>query len=635
MAYGWNKKVLKVNLTIGNISTKSISEEVLKNYLGGRGINIKALYDTTNKNTDPLGPDNPLIFGTGPLTGTIVPSSGRHNITARSPLTGILGDSNSGGFWGAELKQAGYDQIIITGKAERPVYLKIINEKVEICNAEHLWGKNVWETEKLIKEDLEDNDVQIASIGQAGENLVKISGIMNNLSRAAGRTGMGAVMGSKKLKAVVVRGNKGIGVYDLKRFSESVEEMIKNIYSSPYYEARSSYGTTMLVELNNRLGNLPFRNSQGSYYKDAEKISGELLYDKHVTKLKACFSCPVHCSRYYKVKSGPFAGTQGEGPEYETLVSFGSRCDNNNLESILYINNLCNQYGLDTISTGGVISFAMECYEKGLIKKENANDLDLSWGNYQSIIDLVEKISIHEQIAQIGKEIPQKLLQNLGSILAEGVKKATQYIPNSGHYALEIKGLEVAAQGVRGIKAMGLGWAVSSRGADHLRAFPIAESLWSEKDAEEIFGTKDAANRFAYKGKAKLVKWTEEFSAITDCLEMCKIVAMPLKLSMSSFAEITSALTGIKFSEQDLFTIGERIVNLERIYNLKMGLTYKEDRIPDRYRLEPVPEGNSKGETLDLDKMLPEYYQLRGWNEKGIPSRNKLDELGLSKNILE
>jgi len=635
MAYGWNKKVLKVNLTIGNISTKSISEEVLKNYLGGRGINIKALYDTTNKNTDPLGPDSPLIFGTGSLTGTIVPSSGRHNITARSPLTGILGDSNSGGFWGAELKQAGYDQIIITGKAERPVYLKIINEKVEICNAEHLWGKNVWETEKLIKEELEDNDVQIASIGQAGENLVKISGIMNNLSRAAGRTGMGAVMGSKKLKAVVVRGNKGIGVYDLKRFSESVEEMIKNIYSSPYYEARSSYGTTMLVELNNRLGNLPFRNSQGSYYKDAEKISGELLYDKHVTKLKACFSCPVHCSRYYKVKSGPFAGTQGEGPEYETLVSFGSRCDNNNLESILYINNLCNQYGLDTISTGGVISFAMECYEKGLIKKENANDLDLSWGNYQSIIDLVEKISIHEQIAQIGKEIPQKLLQNLGSILAEGVKKATQYIPNSGHYALEIKGLEVAAQGVRGIKAMGLGWAVSSRGADHLRAFPIAESLWSEKDAEEIFGTKDAANRFAYKGKAKLVKWTEEFSAITDCLEMCKIVAMPLKLSMSSFAEITSALTGIKFSEQDLFTIGERIVNLERIYNLKMGLTYKEDRIPDRYRLEPVPEGNSKGETLDLDKMLPEYYQLRGWNEKGIPSRNKLDELGLSKNILE
>ncbi|MGB2783567.1 MAG: aldehyde ferredoxin oxidoreductase C-terminal domain-containing protein, partial [Atribacterota bacterium] len=361
----------------------------------------------------------------------------------------------------------------------------------------------------------------------------------------------------------------------------------------------------------------------------------ELLYDKHVTKLKACFSCPVHCSRYYKVKSGPFAGTQGEGPEYETLVSFGSRCDNSNLESILYINNLCNQYGLDTISTGGVISFAMECYEKGLIKKENANDLDLSWGNYQSIIDLVEKISIHEQIAQIDKEMPQKLLKNLGSLLAEGVKKASEYIPNSEPYALEIKGMEVAAQGVRGIKAMGLGWAVSSRGADHLRAFPIAESLWSEKDTEEVFGTKDAASRFAYKGKAKLVKWTEEFSAITDCLEMCKIVAMPLKLSMSSFAEITSALTGIKFSEQDLFTIGERIVNLERIYNLKMGLTYKEDRIPDRYRLEPVPEGNSKGETLDLDKMLPEYYQLRGWNEKGIPSRKKLDELGLSKNILE
>ncbi len=628
-SYGWNKKVLKVNLTTGNISSEPISEKVLKNFLGGRGINIKALYDTTNKNTDPLGPDNPLIFGTGPLTGTIVPSSGRHNITAKSPLTGILGDSNSGGFWGAELKQAGYDQIIVTGKAERPVYLKIINEKVEICNAEHLWGKNVWETEKLFKENLADNDIQIASIGQAGENLVKISGIMNNLSRAAGRTGMGAVMGSKKLKAVVVRGSKGIKVYDVKGFSESVEEMVKDIYSSPYYEARSIFGTTMLLNLNNRLGNLPYRNSQGAYYHEAEKISGELLYKKHVTKLKACFSCPVHCSRYYKVKSGPFAGTQGEGPEYETLVSFGSGCDNSNLESILYINNLCNQYGLDTISTGAVISFAMECYEKGLIKKENANDLDLSWGNYKAIIDLVEKISNNEQLAQTDKEIPQKLLKNLGSILAEGVKKASEYIPNSGKYALEIKGLEVAAQGVRGIKAMGLGWAIASRGADHLRAFPIAESQWSEKDAEEVFGTKEVANRFAYKGKAQLVKWSEEFSAVTDCLEMCKIVAMPLKLSMANFAKITSTLTGIKFSEQDLFTIGERIVNLERMYNLKMGLTYKEDRVPDRFKLEPVPEGNSKGETIDIDKMLPEYYQLRGWNEKGIPSQEKLEELCL------
>ena len=631
-SYGWNKKVLKVNLTSGNISTEPISEEILKNYLGGRGINIKVLYDTTNKNTDPLGPDNPLIFGTGPLTGTIVPSSGRHNITAKSPLTGILGDSNSGGFWGAELKQAGYDQIIITGKAERPVYLKIINEKVEICDAGHLWGKNVWETEKLIKENLADNEIQIASIGQAGENLVKISGIMNNLSRAAGRTGMGAVMGSKKLKAVAVRGSKGIKIYDIKGFSESVEEMLKNIYSSPYYEARSSFGTTMLLNLNNRLGNLPYRNSQGSYYPEAEKISGELLYKKHVTKLKACVSCPVHCSRYYKVKSGPFAGTEGEGPEYETLVSFGSGCDNSNLESILYINNLCNQYGLDTISTGAVISFAMECYEKGLIKKENASDLDLSWGNYQAIIELVEKITHKVPLAEIDKkEMPHKLLENLGSLLAEGVKKASEYIPNSGKYALEIKGLEVAAQGVRGIKAMGLGWATASRGADHLRAFPIAESQWSEKDAEEVFGTKEVANRFSYKGKAKLVKWSEEFSAITDCLEMCKIVAMPLKLSMANFAKITSALTGNKFNEQDLFTIGERIVNLERLYNLKMGLTYKEDRVPERFKLEPVPEGNSKGETLDVDKMLPEYYQLRGWNEKGIPSQEKLDELGLSK----
>jgi len=261
--------------------------------------------------------------------------------------------------------------------------------------------------------------------------------------------------------------------------------------------------------------------------------------------------------------------------------------------------------------------------------------MDLSWGNYQAIIDLVNKIARREQLAKIDGKVPQKLMKNLGFLLSEGVKKASDYIPNSRHYALEIKGLEVAAQGVRGIKAMGLGWAVASRGADHLRAFPIAESLWSEKDAESVFGTKEAANRYSYKGKAKLVKWTEEFSAVTDCLEMCKIVAMPLKLDMSNFAEITSALTGIGFSETDLFKIGERIINLEKIYNLKMGLKSKDDRIPDRYRLEPVPEGNSKGETLDLEKMLPEYYKLRGWDEKGIPSSKKLDELGFSKNILE
>jgi len=352
----------------------------------------------------------------------------------------------------------------------------------------------------------------------------------------------------------------------------------------------------MLVTLYNNMGTLPYRNCQSSYYKDADKISGETLFKKYVTKLKACFSCPVHCSRYYHVKNGPYKGVRGEGPEFETLSAFGSRCDNSNLESILYINNLCNQFGLDTISTGDVIAFAMECYENGLLSRKETDGLELSWGNYQAIIKLVFKIAKKE---------------GLGEILAEGVKKASQLIPGSEQFALHVKGLEVPAQGIRGLKAWGLGWAVASRGADHLRAFPLAETTWKEEEAEEFFGTRDVVNRFKYNGKAKLIKWAEEFSAVTDCLEICKIPAMGLTLSIENIAEILSAITGIEFSGEELLNIGERIVNLERLYNQRLGLDRKDDRLPDRFRSEPVPEGNSKGEIIDENRMLDEYYSKR------------------------
>lgn len=283
---------------------------------------------------------------------------------------------------GSELKYAGYDQIIITGKAKEPVYISIFNNEVEICSAKNLWGKDVWQTDIILKKQMNDARLQSAIIGPAGENLVKIAGIINNLSRAAGRTGMGAVMGSKNLKAVAIRGSQGIKIVHPKRYNQNLIKMMHQIYSAPSYEARSTYGTTMLVTLYNNMGTLPYRNCQSSYYKDADKISGETLFKKYVTKFKACFSCPVHCSRYYHVKNGPYKGVRGEGPEFETLSAFGSRCDNSNLESILYINNLCNQLGLDTISTGGVVAFAMECYENGLLSKKETDGLELSWGKF-------------------------------------------------------------------------------------------------------------------------------------------------------------------------------------------------------------------------------------------------------------
>lgn len=616
MSKGWNKKCLKVDLTRKKVTTETLDKSILHDFLGGRGINVRALYKLTDSNTDPLGPNNPLIFGTGPITGTMVPSNARYNVTARSPLTGILGDSNAGGFWAPELKYAGYDQIIITGKANKPVYLKIFDDEVEIVDAEEIWGKDVWETDNILRRKIGDKRIQIASIGQAGENMVRFAAIINNRARAAARTGMGAVMGSKLLKAVVVRGTKGVGIADRERFDYHIEKMMKHIYSAPSFESRSTYGTTMLTNLYNEMGTLPVRNSQLSYYQDADKISGETLLEKHVTRLKACFACPVHCSRYYEIKEGSYAGTRGEGPEFETICAFGSRCDNSNLESILYANNLCNKYGLDTMSTGNIIAFAMECYENRLITRKDTEGLELSWGNHEVLIDLITKIAYRE---------------GFGNVLAEGIKRASEAIPGSKRYALHVKGLELPAQDIRGMKEWGLGFAVASRGADHLRAFPLAPRNMTEKEAIKLFGTKDVIDRLKYGGKAKLVKWSEEISAVTDCLEICKFPGMGLGLTIEDMARIVTAVTGEEFSGEKLLQVGERVVNLERLYNNKMGMDRKDDRLPDRFHEEPVPDGNSKGEVFNENEMLDEYYQIRGWDEKGFPTEAKLSELGIAK----
>jgi aldehyde:ferredoxin oxidoreductase len=427
---------------------------------------------------------------------------------------------------------------------------------------------------------------------------------------------MGAVMGSKLLKAIVIRGTKGVSIANRKSFDHYNEKIIKYIYSAPSYEPRSTYGTSVLMNIYNAMGTLPVRNSQLSFYQNADEISGEALVNKHIKRLKACFACPVHCSRYYEVNDGPYANTKGEGAEFETIVALGSRCDNNNLESILYANNLCNQYGMDTISIGGIISFAMECYEKGLITKEDTDGLELSWGNHEVIIELITKIAHRE---------------GFGNVLAEGVKEASQAIPGSKRYALHVKGLELPAQDIRGMKEWGLGFAVSSRGADHLRAYPVEPRNLSEEAAEKLFGTKDVIDRLKYGGKAKLVKWSEEFSAVTDCLEICKMPGMGSNISMDDLAGIVTAITGVEFIEEELLRVGERIINLERLYNNKMGVDRKDDTIPERFQEEPISEGNSKGEVFDLNKMLDEYYQIRGWDEKGFPTEAKLSELGLSK----
>ncbi len=615
MMFEWKADRARIDLSNGSIVKEEIGTEELHHYFGARGLNISILQNELPSGIDPLSPDNILCLGTGAFTGSSVPSSGRYNVTTKSPASGMLGDANSGGFWGPELKYSGFTQLVITGKSPKPVYIYIDSNHVSIRDASHLWGQSVWETEKILRKECGDEAVQISSIGQGGENLVPFAAVMNNLSRAAGRTGIGAVMGSKNLKAIAVRGTKAVTVHDSGLLMELNKKLLKLMYESPSFAPRSTFGTSMLVELYNKMGVLPTKNLQSTVYEDADKISGQVLIDKYVVKPKACFGCPVHCSHYYKIESGPYAGTEGEGPEFETMCAFGSRCGNNNLEAILAANNLCNQYGLDTISTGGVIAFAMECWEKNFLTEKDTGGIDLSWGNHESMLDLIHKIAFRE---------------GFGKQLAQGVAALSRQIPGSEDFALHIKGVETPQQGIRGLKSWGLGWAVSSRGADHCRAFPLAETTWTPEEAEKLFGTPKAADRFSYDGKPEMVKWYEEYSAMGDAMGMCRIAQLGLNMPLDLLAEITYAVTGLDFGEQGIMEIGERIVQTERVFNLQHGLDPTDDRLPTRYVKEKVAAGPSAGETYDLEGVLKRYYDLRQWDRKtGWPAETVLKRLGI------
>jgi len=611
--YGWTGKKALVDLSNNKVIIGEIDEELLKKYLGGRGLNARLLYDMTDKDTDPLGPDNPLIFSTGPLTGSLVPTNGRYSVTAKSPLTGIFGDGNSAGFWAPELKYAGFDLIVITGIAEKPVYIWINDGKVEIRDASRHWGKDVWETTLELQKD-HGKRAQIAAIGQAGENLVGYAAIINNMKRAVGRCGMGAVMGSKKLKAVAVLGNQPVKIAYPDEHLKIVDEMLAHIYKAPGYPARSKFGTTVITDIYIRNGTLPIMNVQKSYDEQATSLTSD-KFVPYTTGLKGCFACPIHCSRFTKGDGeGTYGDARSEGPEFETIIAIGPRCGNYNLPSVLKLNQILNQYGLDSISAGGVISFIMECFQKGLIKSEHVDGLDLSWGNHETIVELVKKIALAE---------------GCGRWLAQGVRKISQEIPGSEDFAMHVKGLEPAEQEPRGMKAWGLGWAVSNRGADHLRAFPLAETTWTKEDAIRAFGSEQVVNRFAYEGKEKLVKWSEEVSAFTDSIEMCKMAQMALTMPLEMTARALWTVTGWEIDGQELLKIGERVVNLERMYNVRLGLGKKDDRLPKRYE-QPITEGASQGQTFDITQLIDKYYSERNWNiETGHPTPKKLEELGL------
>lgn len=557
------------------------------------------------------------------LTGTSFPGAARVNFSAKSPQTGILGDSNTGGFFGPEVKFAGYDQLVITGKSPRPVYLYIHNDQVEFRPAEELLQKDALTRQSHIIEELEENRAQATAIGPAANNRVKFSGIFCNQVRAAARTGMGLAMASKNLQEIAVRGTRGIKVKHPQQFSKLVKKFDREIKNHSEYEERSLMGTTKLVSQLHEAGCLATRHFQTGRFEQADAVSGEFLAENYKKKGKACFSCTLPCSRFLEIKDEKYGSLQTEGPEFEGLAGFSSRVGVGNAEASLKAIDLCNRYGMDVISTSECISFSMELYQQGILDRSAADGLDLSWGNEDAVLQLVHKIGQRE---------------GFGDVLADGVQQAAKRIGGSAEqYAMHVKGLEVFQADPRGIKAYALGFAVASRGGDHLRSEPSFEFKEDPEAGRERFGVPESAFPLEYKGKGKVVNFHEKRSAFADSLEVCKNTISNMEiLSDSEGTKLLNALTGMKFTSSGLETAMERIINLERAYIAREGIRRQHDTLPSRFLEQPLGEkcGPSAGSVVELNPMLDEYYEEHDWHKSsGVPKKETLESLGLENAI--
>jgi aldehyde:ferredoxin oxidoreductase len=635
--YGWAGTILRVNLTTNEITRQPLPEEWKEKFLGGRNLNSKILFDEVPPGADALGPENRLIIGTGPLTGVLGPATGRFTITAKSPLTGIHGDSNAGGDFGPEMKYAGYDHLVISGKAENPVYLWIDNDHVEIRDASHLWGKTVFEADKIIKmEDIGDLVVKTLIIGPAGENLVRFACPIASLYRAPGRCGMGAVMGSKNLKAIVVRGNKSIKVAKPKEYLEYVRDLFTQIYQAAIYPIWSKYGTTTLIAPKQQRGEMSVRNQQeaGWVEEKAKEIYGDTFINRFVVKSKACFSCPVHCAHGFVIKEGPYASTFAEGMEWGTIGCFGDQLDNPRLDAIGKAHELSSQYGMDTMSTGLMIAFAMELFQRKILTEEDTGGIELNWGDYKLIVELVRKIAYREEgIGDLLAEGKRGLIRRLGERGAEAAK-----------YANQIKGLDELTD-FRSDLGRALNYSTSTRGADHLRGLPTY-SIWEDTDFKKLFEEKYWDKKFkspkatdfqAYDPvRADIVIFTEMVCDAADTLEVCKFNTEWMaqeSVNLTTMAKLVSLVTGWNISSEKLREILERGWQIERAFSAREGISAKDD-IPYPRSFEPIPSGPQKGKRLDresFEKLLQLYYERRGWNSEGIPTRKRLESLGLKE----
>ncbi|HSW36353.1 MAG TPA: aldehyde ferredoxin oxidoreductase family protein [Candidatus Limnocylindrales bacterium] len=613
---GYHGKLLRVNLTDSKISEEEIPEKFKKDYLGGAGLATKYLWDEVPRGADPLGPDNRLIFMTGSITGVVAPSAGRFSVVAKSPQTGIWGQANSGGRWGVDFKKTGYDGVIFEGVAPKPVYLVVNDNKAELRDASHLWGKKVSETTKQIREDL-DGKYNVACIGPAGENKVKYAAIMNDYNRAAGRCGLGAVMGSKNLKAIAARGTIKTTVAEPEEFKKHSKKQYELMDEAMMKMAMQAFGTSVVLDLVNVRGGFPTRNWQSGVFEHSDDINGPAISDKILNRNVACYACSIACGRGTEIKKGKYTGHKGEGPEYETVGTFGGMCFVNDLEAITMAGYLCNEYGIDTISAGSTIAFAMECFEKGIITTADTGGLELNFGDADIIVDLVPLIAKRE---------------GFGDILAEGsMRMSKKFGQGSEKFAMHVKGLELPAYDSRAVQMTGLSYATANRGGDHVTAY-VQGPTFTDVPFLIIEDSEIKDPFIADPDEVHIVRELEDALTTFDCVGACKF--MGLCLNAADWVRLVNLVTGWDYSVKDYMCGGERVYNLARAFSVREGLTAAGDTLPKRLLEEPLPDGPAEGHVNELPLLLDVYYQIRGWDkETGKPTPEKLRELGLAEVI--
>jgi aldehyde:ferredoxin oxidoreductase len=609
---GYAGRILHVDLSKRNQRVEALSEGEARAYVGGSGLAAKRLWEMTDEETDPLGTENVLIFMTGPLTGTKVPLSGRHEVVAKSPLTGIYGECDVGGRWGTELKRAGFDGVVITGKSAKHTYLWVNESGVEFRDAEHLWGLDTYEASAILRKETDQKAIE-ACIGQAGERLARIAAIMHDGrdGRAAGRCGLGAVMGSKNLKAIVAKGNKEVPVIDEKRLSEMTKKLAPEILKNT--KRLAAYGTSQVVTTLEELGDLPVRNwKQGRWQEGAEKLSGVTMANTILKARYFCGACIVGCGRTVAIDHGEYAGVEGAGPEYESMALLGANTLVDDLEAVAKAHELCNRYGLDVISTGAVIGFALEAVELGILKGDRNEEIDLTWGNGKQIVEMVEKIGRRE---------------GMGYLLGEGVMRVTAKLGGGSEaFALHVKGLEPPGHDARAYNSLAVGYATGNRGACHLQGMSYA---FERSATMPEIGINEIQDRFGVVKKGELVAKTQDLMSLLDSIKLCKFILYG-GAKLTHILEWFNAVTGWGIGQAEFLRAGERIYNLKRMYDVRCGITRKDDIVPARMLREKRREGGSAENLPPFSDMLDEYYAYRGWDQNGVPTKGKLDELGLA-----